>query len=124
MITKEAVELYLDRLAEGGVMAFHISNRNIDLKPVLAAIVRELGLVAIYEGGKKAPDAPEGIKEWIQPSIWVVVARNASAVEALKAKEGWADLPKAGDEAAWTDDFSNIFMSLIAVRKLRDPLSR
>lgn len=121
MITKEAVELYLDRLAEGGVVAFHISNRNIDLKPVLAAIVRELGLVAVYEAGKKEPEAPEGIKEWIQPSIWVVVARDASAVEALKKAEGrWTDLPKEGHEAAWTDDFSNIFMSLIAVRKVRE----
>lgn len=123
MITKEAVELYLDRLAAGGMIAFHISNRNIDLKPVLSAIIRELGLIAVYERRKEKPEAPEQIKEWIHPSLWVVVARDASTIEALIAREDWAILPNVGDEAAWTDDFSNIFMSLIAVRKLRDRLN-
>lgn len=126
MITKEAVQLYLDRLAEGGVIAFHVSNRNIDLKPVLAAIVRELGLAAVYRDVRKERGSfPDGIKEWIKPSIWVVIARDPTSVDMLKQQgNDWADLPAASHEAVWTDDFSNIFTSLIAVRELRAKLMR
>lgn len=125
MITKEAVQMYVDRLAEGGVIAFHISNRNIDLKPVLASIARELGLAAVYRDmEKERGNFPEGIKGWIQPSVWVVVARDASAVEMLKQQNNhWTDLTATSQEAVWTDDFSNIFMNLIAVKELREKLN-
>ncbi len=46
LITREAVELYRHKVAPDGLIAFHISNRYLDLRPVLAGIAHELGLVA------------------------------------------------------------------------------
>ena len=44
MATREAFQLYLDRLASGGIMAFHISNWHLDLIPMVKAVAREFGL--------------------------------------------------------------------------------
>lgn len=49
------MELYVDRLRPGGVLLFHVSNRHLDLAPVLARHATDLGLVA-YE----SIDVPDG----------------------------------------------------------------
>src|SRR5205807_10286368 len=46
LLTKEAVELYFDRMSEDGLLALHISNRWVRLEPVVAAIARDLGVAA------------------------------------------------------------------------------
>ncbi len=45
LLTREAIEIYLRHLSQGGVMVFHISNRYYDLRPVLKAIAAELKLL-------------------------------------------------------------------------------
>ena len=45
LLTREALRLYRDKLADGGLIAFHISNRYLDLAPVLGALARDAGLV-------------------------------------------------------------------------------
>ena len=44
MVTEEAMRLYLDRLAQGGILAFHLTNWHLDLKPVVKAAARQFGL--------------------------------------------------------------------------------
>ena len=44
LITREAFQLYDQRIEPGGVLAIHISNRYLDLKPVVARIAADLGL--------------------------------------------------------------------------------
>jgi hypothetical protein len=46
LITREAVELYARHIADGGIIAIHISNRFLNLKPVLANIAQATGLAA------------------------------------------------------------------------------
>ena len=45
LLTREALRLYRDKLADGGLIAFHISNRYLDLAPVLGALARDAGLI-------------------------------------------------------------------------------
>src|SRR5262249_22100380 len=49
LLTREAVALYVRRLAPDGIIALHISNRYLDLKPVAARIAQELGLAGLVQ---------------------------------------------------------------------------
>ncbi|MGH2351166.1 MAG: spermidine synthase, partial [Chloroflexota bacterium] len=49
LITREALAIYLDKLAAGGVLAFHISTRHLDLAPVLGRLARDAGLVCLVQ---------------------------------------------------------------------------
>ncbi len=106
LLTKEAAEIYLSRLSQTGVLAFHISNRYYDLRPQLAALAKTLGLVAVFRQDvpdkKKTPLATE--------SHWVVMAQDGRPIEVLK-KQRWTVLSDQGARV-WTDDRSNALSAL------------
>jgi len=103
LMTVEALDLYLSRLAPGGLVVFHISNRSLDLHPVVADLARARSLVCL-SFDDTARDQPGG-KE---PSQWVVMARRPEDVQTLAADTRWKPLEGRPDRPVWTDDFSNI----------------
>ncbi|MGH9943566.1 MAG: spermidine synthase, partial [Pyrinomonadaceae bacterium] len=103
LMTLEALDLYLTKLAEGGLVVFHISNRSLDLQPVVADLARSRGLQALVFDDT-APDQPGG-KE---PSQWAVVARRSEDLGALAEDARWRKLESDPNRRVWTDDFSNI----------------
>jgi SAM-dependent methyltransferase len=105
LLTREAVELYLRKLRPGGLMAFHISNRYLDLRPVVSGNARSLGLPGLsqsYVVSKAA--ARDGAKS----SIWMLVARNKAALGTLVDDPRWKRLDTRPGQPVWTDEFSNI----------------
>ncbi len=103
LLTEEAMRTYVDRLAPGGVLVVHISNRVFDLEPVLASAAERLGLTAAV--GRGAGDADGGLS-----SVWVALGRGGSGVERLTGQAGWAEI---GDQQVrWTDDYSSILSVL------------
>src|SRR5205814_6227831 len=61
LITQEALALYLSKLAPGGVLFFHITNRHLDLAPVLGDLAQHAGLAAIVQSYHPSPeDAARG----------------------------------------------------------------
>lgn len=109
LLTREAVKLYFDRMQEHGVVALHVSNRHLDLLPVVAAIARDLGLVvwSRYD----TPTVFEA-SDYVASSVVAVLARRDEDLGSLPA-DGWQRLePEAGVEA-WTDDYSNILGAMI-----------
>jgi spermidine synthase len=136
LITREAVELYLQKLAPDGILAFHISNRYLDLEPVLAAAARQAGLRCIIRRDS-AKNAQGDVEPGKLASVWAVLARadhcSAAFGSLLKdvkdpageaSEEGrtanqsrrwyWIEdrvlwYPYAGpDVELWTDDYSNL----------------
>ncbi len=102
LITQEALDLYLTKLASNGFLVLHISNRNLDLSGVIAALAqaRNLTCVALFD---KRPS--EGDRD---PSKWVVLTRTA-ADSAELMHEPFAEMLNSRPNAqVWTDDFSNI----------------
>jgi len=83
LITLQALDVYLDKMTEDGLLAFHISNRYLDLRPVLANLAKERGLTAIYLN-----DERENEDRPIFPgkfnSIWVVLARKNEYLDGLR----------------------------------------
>ena len=74
LVTREAIRLYLAKLKPGGILVFHISNRYLDLKPVLGNLARDAGLVALSNSDLKLSD--EDRKKKKLASTWVVMART------------------------------------------------
>lgn len=108
LTTLEAIQLYLDRLAEGGILVFHVSNRYYDLGQPLAAAAEALGLEARirYQPFAEIEDMPGAM-----PSTVVVMARSATALGVAATDPAWEPLPKAEIEL-WTDDHSDLLAAL------------
>ena len=105
LLTREAVTLYMDKLAEDGVLVLHISNRFLNLAPVLARIVEELGYAALRGSSNKIDREidPAGTK-----SVWVLIARDQATIDALALGEVWRPLETPPGRRVWSDDFSNL----------------
>jgi hypothetical protein len=106
LMTREALALYLEKLADHGVIAFHISNRHIDLQPVLANLAVDAGLVAWTQGHRTTPEMRE--QDYKVDSNWVVMARQPEDVGALSSDSRWHRLAPHAGLRLWTDDYSNI----------------
>lgn len=107
LVTREAVSLYLSKLKQGGILVFHISNRYLDLKPVLGNLARDAGLVALSNSDLYLSDEDDKKKK--KASVWVVMARTGQYLGSLPQEDLWRPLPQTPGEALWTDDFSNIW---------------
>ncbi|MBW3578714.1 MAG: fused MFS/spermidine synthase [Actinobacteria bacterium] len=123
LLTAEAVQMYRSKLAPGGVLAFHTSNRHIDLEPVVAGVAAHLGLTGVVRS-----DAGDPVRGRLN---WVVLAESAQVLESLgqrsprpgrddrvgghdeapqSASRGtWRPLTaETGHAPVWTDDFSDV----------------
>jgi hypothetical protein len=107
LITREAIDLYLAKLAEGGLLAFHVSNRHLRLLPVLARVADAEGLVHRARGD--APTEEESLGGKLS-SLWVVMARRTADLGPLAGDPRWTETEPAVTRATalWTDDFSNV----------------
>jgi hypothetical protein len=107
LINKQALRLYLRKLADNGILAFHISNRHLDLKPVLANLARDADLMCLSRDDLNVSDDEKRLGKL--QSQWIVMARHEAALGSLaKNREQWQPLPGQPGAAVWTDDFSNI----------------
>lgn len=111
LMTQQALDLYLSKLAPGGMLVFHISNRNLDLTGVVANLAksRDLSGLSMLD---LAPSQPNGK----DPSHWVVLARSSADYGSLAQDRDAKPLVSTGTEEIWTDDFSNI-LSVFRWRK-------
>ncbi len=105
LLTREAVALYLRKVADGGLLAFHISNRYVDLEPVLAGVVRERGLVGLLRRDHDIPASDRQLGR--TESDWAVIARRSEDLGALSRTSGWSPLTP-GPGYVWSDDFSSV----------------
>ena len=106
LLTREAFQTYLRQIRDDGVIAVHISNRYLDLRPVVERLAAEFGLstVCISEDSEA--------NWWVYATTWVLVSRDKTF---LAAK----DIAAAADTAAgtkagplWTDDFASLYAIL------------
>ena len=111
LLTREAIKIYLDRLAENGVIIFHVSNRYYELRPVIKATSAGLDLF----GAINVPATSDKLKYYQNATWCVVLARNPERLQPLVSK-GWIRLGKddgLSGSAPWTDDYINILAPLI-----------
>jgi hypothetical protein len=104
LMTLEALELYLSRLRPDGAILFHISNRHLELSPVVANLASSHRLAAYGQVDRSARRRSSGQS----PSEWVVLSRNKAALGPLVDDPRWTQLAPVTSAPTWTDDFSNI----------------
>lgn len=107
LLTLEAMQAYLRHLKGDGLLAIHITNRYLDLRPVVAAAAHQLGTTAIIVDLTRDAD-----DRFCRHSVWVLMMRPervASLPEDLKKAE--VLVPRPGF-TAWTDAFSNLLKIL------------
>ena len=110
LVTREAIELYMRKLTDTGLLAFHISNRYVDLSPVLAAVADEQGYPSIV-----MRDVAVTLDAWydrqrrgIDASTYVVMAKRREHFRGLSAKSCWRPLAHQKTTRVWTDQYSSI----------------
>jgi hypothetical protein len=109
LMTREAVAMYVDKLVPAGLLLVNISNRYVELAPVLGAIAADLGMDGRWRSF--VPSDAESDAGLLM-STWAVLARNADALGAVAGDDRWHRLPDTGLRV-WTDNYS----SLMAVIK-------
>lgn len=106
LLTIEAVQLYLSKLLDGGIIAVHISNRYLDLRDPVARIARELRLSArVFDDGSTPLDLEA---EGKTQSTWVVLSTSAEAMAPFADNPKWEELVEERQGRVWTDDYSNV----------------
>jgi len=106
LLTREALQLYLSKLNPVGILCFHCSSRYLELKPVLANLARDAGLICIAREDLNVTE-PEK-KEGKEPSQWVMMAWPGTDLDMLTKRGLWERMPGQESVRVWTDDYSNI----------------
>jgi spermidine synthase len=107
LLTREAMDIYLQHLAPRGIIAVHISNRYLDLQPVVERLARQFDL--------KVLTITEEDSEfwWIYGTTWTLLAREKETLE----KDAFYDRMRAPSERAdavplWTDERASLLRIL------------
>src|SRR5262249_4673561 len=101
LLTREAMQLYFDRLRPGGIVAIHITNRYLDLEPVVKAEAAALGKSTVLIAN--AEDPARGV----QSANWAILSDAP-----LPDLAPYGHPPAGRPVPQWTDDFSNLFRAL------------
>ncbi|MCF2970226.1 fused MFS/spermidine synthase [Synechococcus sp. Nb3U1] len=103
LLTQEALALYLAKLKPQGWLLFNITNRHLDLAPVLAGLAGQLHLQAWQQAQRDLSEAQR--QAGLAPSHWVLMAKDLAE---FKGRDPWQPLLPQPSDPIWRDDFSNL----------------
>jgi SAM-dependent methyltransferase len=114
LITSEALELYRRHLQPNGVIAFHVSNRYLNLAPVVKQLADHARLksVLIANGDDDKRD--------VFSSDWVLVTANQAFIDALRYSRDREDITVPRGLRRWTDDYNSLLPILRSARREDD----
>jgi hypothetical protein len=120
LITREAIRVYRRELAPHGIVAVHISNRFLDLKPVLANIAAAIGMQA-----RLVSDSPPE-ETGASSSDWVLMAEDDTPFSNPNLTDRVEAIAPNPALSLWTDQFNNLLevlksRPLQAFKSLVDP---
>jgi len=101
LLTLEAVNTYLAHLQEDGILAVHVTNRFVDLLPIVQRLADVTELSVIYVENFSSES------RLVNSTDWVLLTRNEAFLELEVVREDEEPMPAPG--ALWTDDFSSLF---------------
>jgi hypothetical protein len=110
LLTREALELYVRKTTSDGVLLFHISNRYMDLAPVLDRLAKELKLAALIQNDVNL--SAELFAAGKSPSRWILLARDQRALEPFTREPRWRALDGNLGGDLWTDEYSDVLKVL------------
>ncbi|MGJ8637396.1 MAG: fused MFS/spermidine synthase [Phycisphaerales bacterium] len=107
LLTEEAMGLYFDRVTDDGIVLIHISNRHLDLHPLIYKLGKAHDSIVMYRNQPQNEIDEDQQQYWL-PSIWMAMTKDQQSAIALN-REGMQEMtqPKF-DVRIWTDQYSNI----------------
>jgi hypothetical protein len=106
LLTQEAIRLYQSRLRPGGALAVHISNRFVDLAPLLAGTAQASGLCGLDQIDSGQPDPSSPARR--RPSHWVLLASSCAALSPFVSDPRWTRLIADGRSPVWSDERADL----------------
>jgi spermidine synthase len=103
LLTREALDVYVRHLAPDGILAIHISNRSVDLAPVVRALAQHAGLAYVVISPS------DGHLTWT--NTWALLARDPALLADQEIADA-AEKEEGPDNILWTDDYSNLLRVL------------
>jgi spermidine synthase len=102
LINKDVIVEYRQKLSSRGGVVFHITNRYLNLEPVLANIARATGALAAV---KEVPSSGVNLD-----STWCILTWDKARFARLTSQEGWHMIEPGipGEVRVWSDDYSSI----------------
>ncbi len=113
LLTLESLQMYLAHLNTDGILALHVTNRFIDLLPIVQRLAEATGLNAIYIENASSSSRSVSLSDW------VLLTRNQEFLDLEIVVKEEKDMPAAGP--LWTDDFSSLF-GIVEINPKRRPL--
>ena len=111
LLTREAIAGYVSKLAPHGIILVHISNRHLDLAPIMANVAQSQGLTALFKEAHPAGDVMTTLRT---ASRVVMLARTSDDVG--EAARHWAAMSPDPASALWTDDYSNLLGPMLRAK--------
>ena len=105
LITREALALYMRHVRDDGIVAFHVTNRHLEMAPVVQQLAKDAGLLAILVHD-------EALGSELRRTDWVLVTRQASVLSRTEIIESARPFPQIPGLGVWSDDFNNLFQVL------------
>jgi hypothetical protein len=110
LMTREAIDLFMSKINDQGMLVMHISNNHLELSTVISAIGKSLGLEVRI--GSFRPDARPEMLNMETGSEVAVLARNNAALGHLLDNKRWRQV-EPGSTKPWTDGYSNVLAAMI-----------
>jgi spermidine synthase len=109
MITKEAIAMFMSKMAPDGVLIVHISNRYLDLGTIVSDAANDLGF-AVMEGNRDGeatnPNADTGVRA-------VIIAKTQARLDRYRGNPMWTMIGPSAQSHPWTDDHTDILRALV-----------
>jgi hypothetical protein len=99
------MDTYLKHMKPDGVIAFHVTNRYLELSPVVKLLAQARGLHAMSV-------ADVGELRFGSSTNWVMVTLNPNFFKSQAFSEVAAEIEIPANLAVWTDDFNNLIQVL------------
>ena len=106
LLTREAFDLYFRHLKESGILAVHVSNKYLDLKPVVWRAAESMGKGAVVV------DTEDEEGSGTYGSTWILVSGDRRWFDGPSLTDAGKPLAAREDVRLWTDDYSNLFRTL------------
>ena len=105
LITSEALAIYERHVKPSGIIAFHVTNRFLDLAPVVEALAHAHGLAAVLV-------SDDGKDTGSSVSDWVLLSKDPAALEKPAIADAASEIAPRREWRLWTDDFNNLVQVL------------
>ena len=107
LLTNECLQIYLEHLKQDGILAFHITNRYLNLEPVIGALAEANGLFGTTCSFRNPNGAEFDPETGEMSCTWILLSRDKNVLDRMEGKH-MTKLNFDSSRRIWTDDYSNV----------------